>query len=265
MFFEQLTKACKDKGKSVTSVANELKISKSNVTNWKKGTTPNGDVIVRLSELLGVTADYLLKGDNAKNINILEDEKELLNYYKELDDYEKGRVIGKAEELAEAARRRKAELKAAAEEKNKPAPKAIPLPAPDPDQIEEADNEDEDDYIYLDFPDLPVSAGAGIYMQDDHTEQIRVPANRETLRANYALRVAGDSMEPRFSDGDIVLVQTQPSVEIGEVGIFILNGEAYIKKYGGECLVSLNSKYEDIPISNNDSFYCKGKAFAKLK
>lgn len=260
MFFEQLSKACKNKDKTVTAVAKELKISKSNVTNWKNGTTPNGDVVVRLSELLGVTADYLLKDGAEINFSdISEDEKELLNYYKELDDYGKGRVIGKAEELAEAARRKKA-LEAASKEK--PNPKITPFPTPAlPDDTED---EDEEEYIYIDFPDLPVSAGTGVYLNSDYTEPLMVPANDLTLKANYVLRVAGDSMQPRYYDGDIVLVKTQPSVEIGEVGIFIYNDEAYIKKFQGDRLVSLNPKYEDIPIKDPDSFYCKGKVIGIL-
>ncbi len=203
------------------------------------------------------------------NINISKDEKELLTYYKELDDYEKGRVIGKAEELAEAARRRKAELEAAAAEKAKPKIKALSVPAsvsePDPGPIEDIEEEDEEDgYIYLDFPDLPVSAGTGVYLHDDYTEQIKVVADEETTRANYALKVAGDSMEPRFYDGDIVLVETQPSVEIGEVGIFIYEGEAYIKEFGGDRLISINPKYDDIKITDSNSFYCKGRVFSVL-
>lgn len=253
-------------------IAKSTGISESTISKWRKNPTSKIDVSVvqKIAAFYNITTSELLDENQVSlSDSISEDKEQLLEYYNELDDLDKRSVLGKAEGLVEAARRRKAELKAAAEEKNKPAPKAIPLPDPELDQSEEPDNEDEekieDDYIYLDFPDLPVSAGAGIYMQDDHTEQIKVPSNGETIRANYALRVAGDSMEPRFFDGDIVLVQTQPSVEIGEVGIFILNGEAYIKKYGGDCLVSLNSKYKDIPISNNDSFYCKGKVFAKLK
>lgn len=64
MFFEQLTKACKMRDITVTSLTSHLAISKSNVTNWKKGTVPNGEVIVRISDFLGVSTDYLLKGDN---------------------------------------------------------------------------------------------------------------------------------------------------------------------------------------------------------
>lgn len=246
-----------------------LGLKKTAFSDWKGGKSNSyRKYLIEIAEFFNVSLDFLVFGTEHANIeNITDDEKELLTYYKELDDHEKGRVMGRAEELAEAARRRKAELKAAATEKAKQKPKVLPFPAPisepKPEPIE--DEADEDDYIYLDFPDLPVSAGTGIYLHDDHAEQIKVPANSKTLRANYALRVAGDSMEPRFHNGDIVLVETQPSVEIGEVGIFILNDEAYIKKYGGDCLISLNPKYEDIPIYTNDSFYCKGRVFAKLK
>ena len=62
MFFEQLSRACELRDTSVTAVAAKLGISKSNVTNWKNGTMPNSDVVVRLSELLDVSTDYLLLG-----------------------------------------------------------------------------------------------------------------------------------------------------------------------------------------------------------
>ena len=37
-------------------------------------------------------------------------------------------------------------------------------------------------------------------------------------------------MEPEFHDGQIAWVLQQESVANGEIGIFALNGEAYIKK-----------------------------------
>ncbi len=68
MFFEQLKKACNMRNTSVTAVTLQLNISKSNVTNWKNGTIPNGDVIIRLSELLDVTTDFLLKGTDEQSV-----------------------------------------------------------------------------------------------------------------------------------------------------------------------------------------------------
>ena len=48
-------------------------------------------------------------------------------------------------------------------------------------------------------------------------------------------------------------------MEPGEIGIFVLNGEGYIKKWGGDKLVSLNPVYEPIIITEDDALYCKGK------
>lgn len=62
MFFEQVKKACEMRGISVTALTIQLGISKSNVTNWKNGTMPNGDVIISISDCLRVSTDFLLKG-----------------------------------------------------------------------------------------------------------------------------------------------------------------------------------------------------------
>lgn len=53
---------------TVTAVTAQLNISESNVTNWKNGTMPNREVSVRLSELLKLSTDFLLKVDNAEQI-----------------------------------------------------------------------------------------------------------------------------------------------------------------------------------------------------
>jgi len=54
-------------------------------------------------------------------------------------------------------------------------------------------------------------------------------------------------MQPKFNDCNKVCVVNQQSVEIGEIGIFVINGDAYIKKLGKGRLISLNEKYKPIP------------------
>lgn len=65
MFFDQLLKACEMRNITVTRLTSQLEISKSNVTNWKNGTIPNGEVVIRISDFLGVSTDFLLKGDDS--------------------------------------------------------------------------------------------------------------------------------------------------------------------------------------------------------
>jgi phage repressor protein C with HTH and peptisase S24 domain len=79
-----------------------------------------------------------------------------------------------------------------------------------------------------------------------------------TDRADYAVRVSGDSMEPRFFNGDIVIVESCREIPEGKVGIFLYNGESYIKKFGGDRLISVNQKYPDIVFGENDDIRCLG-------
>lgn len=62
MFFEQLEKLCADAGISPTAATLKLGYSKGTMSNWKKGATPNGDVVVRFAELFNCSTDYLLRG-----------------------------------------------------------------------------------------------------------------------------------------------------------------------------------------------------------
>lgn len=48
----------------------------------------------------------------------------------------------------------------------------------------------------------------------------------------FYLRVQGDSMNLRFPEGNLVLVQKQDSLEDGEIGVFLIDGQdATVKKY----------------------------------
>lgn len=115
---------------------------------------------------------------------------------------------------------------------------------------------------YIRIYDSAVSAGTGIYI--DYSSYTEITTKEDIGNANFAVRVSGDSMTPRFYDGDIVLVESTPCVEIGEIGIFIVDSQAYIKQLGNNCLISLNSKYPPIDISKTDSVYCQGKVIKVL-
>ncbi len=113
---------------------------------------------------------------------------------------------------------------------------------------------------------LPVSAGTGTWLDDGgYCETIDVRATKVSLGADFALRVSGHSMEPKFSDGDILLVKRQSEVAIGELGIFVADGEGYFKRYTGEYLHSFNPEFKDILISNFAEFRCCGKVIGQMK
>lgn len=73
----------------------------------------------------------------------------------------------------------------------------------------------------------------------------------------FALQVKGDSMEPKFSDGDVVIVRKQEDVDSGDIAIILVNGdEATIKKVqkfeGGINLVPTNSAYPVLTYANKE-------------
>ncbi len=112
---------------------------------------------------------------------------------------------------------------------------------------------------------IAVSAGTGSYLADGDYSEISVYANAKTDAADFAVRVYGDSMSPRYESGDILLVSKTDEIDRGELGIFSLNGESYFKKYGGDRLISLNPAYRDILLNSHDEIVCFGKVIGRLK
>lgn len=114
--------------------------------------------------------------------------------------------------------------------------------------------------------DMPVSAGVGEFLADStRIEDIVIPDDPRTAEADYALRINGDSMEPKYHSGDIVLIQSADTVEEGELGIFVLDGSGYFKKYGGDHLISMNPKYSPIMLKDFEDVSCCGRVVGKLK
>lgn len=105
------------------------------------------------------------------------------------------------------------------------------------------------------------SAGTGETLADEvlFTKEIKgyIPPH------DIALQVNGDSMEPMFEDKEIIFVEKTQDINSGQIGIFIIDGESYVKKVFIEekriRLVSLNSKYEDLYFYNNESIELIGK------
>lgn len=109
---------------------------------------------------------------------------------------------------------------------------------------------------------IPASAGLGEFLDSDDYEEITV-GNEVPLIADFGIRINGDSMEPQFVNGQVVWVEQTQNVSSGDIGIFFLDGNAYCKKLQitehGTYLVSLNPKYEPIPVTETTTFHAFGK------
>ena len=113
-----------------------------------------------------------------------------------------------------------------------------------------------------------LSAGFGDPTEfDGEGEPIFLYASREVDRSDCVFTVNGDSMEPHFRDGDMVLVSRipdAPSLQTGEVGAFIVGNETYIKVYGRDCLESLNPAYSPLHFHETESVYLIGRVMGIL-
>ena len=73
------------------------------------------------------------------------------------------------------------------------------------------------------------AAGNGFYFDDIPTETIEAPYMEG---ADFIIGVSGDSMEPTYQDGDLVYVEKRQILHTGDIGIFMINNECFIKEVG---------------------------------
>lgn len=107
--------------------------------------------------------------------------------------------------------------------------------------------------------DMPVSAGTGNWLGDENIDYEEISTTNR--RADFALRISGDSMSPEINNGDIVLVKREQSILSGRTGIFTYKNRAYCKKLlrsKAIYLLSNNKKYKAIKIEDKDQFYVNG-------
>lgn len=104
------------------------------------------------------------------------------------------------------------------------------------------------DYTY-DYYDNAVSAGTGQYIGTTQRDQVTLPVEFD---ADYVVPVYGDSMEPEYHDGDYIFIESTVNLNDGEIGVFELYGDTYVKQLILEddhaYLHSLNKKYKDMKV-----------------
>ncbi|EGQ3608689.1 helix-turn-helix transcriptional regulator [Staphylococcus pseudintermedius] len=105
------------------------------------------------------------------------------------------------------------------------------------------------------------SAGTGETLIDG--VEFTTQYNGNIPNHDFALQVNGDSMEPMFEDKEIIFIDKTKQINSGQIGIFVIDGEAYLKKVfineEGIRLVSLNSKYPDLHFDSSHDIKVAGK------
>ena len=226
--------------------------------------SPKLSTMISLCGALGCSVEYIVSGTPENNNNYLlsADEIRLMEAYRSLDRWGRALVETVAEKEAERVQSGAAAT-AEAEITAKPAARVLSPITPVNRYAGEPVARTGKRQISL-F-DLPVSAGVGVYLDEAYAESITIPDSDKTADADYALRISGNSMEPKYHDGDILLVQSSDSVEHGELGIFLLDGAGFFRVFGGDRLLSLNPDYGPILLKDFSSVACKGRVVGRLK
>lgn len=235
----KLSKLMDMNGTNANELARKIGVSPQTIYSIIKRDSKKADieVLLKLADTLGVTAEYFVDDINTGNESGLEQySKEELNHLKKYHDLD---PIGQSHVDTvlhwETERIQQIEQTASA-------PAATRMI----------------NYYYK-----LASAGTGQIVFDmPPTKRIEIPAIPEYRKADYAIGVNGISMEPVYHDGDTLLVEMTDHVDIGEIGIFLVNGESFVKERGETELISLNLESENIPL--NENARCLGRVIGKL-
>ena len=106
--------------------------------------------------------------------------------------------------------------------------------------------------------DEPASAGTGLYLDGDGFIMIEVDDD-VPRNADFGIRISGDSMEPYYMNGFIAWVKKTEEVNIGETGIFSVDGDSFIKELGKGELISQNPKYDPLILTEDNYIKTYGK------
>lgn len=244
-FGEKIKEARKEKHLTQKQLADKIGAKHNSVSDWENNKNkPDPDTIELLCGVLGIAPNYLLSTpfDSFSPI-----EKKIIEKYRFISqhspagsktvDFIIDREYEAAQQLQEK-NRRIAELEAC------------------PIVVEKREGSILRMYSYI---HKIACAGNGFYFEDIPTDTIEAPYREG---ADFIAGVNGDSMEPTFKDGDLVYVERRQIIDVGEIGLFILNNECFIKEAGEEGLISHNPKYDIIP--GTDQIQCIGKVLGRV-
>ena len=215
-------------GMDQAELASKLGYSKTAIGNWELGLTrPDIDNVPRLCKELNIPVTELL--DMEPETALPAEDKRFLEILHQLDKFDRNTVWQIMDRLLfQQDSKEKARLRRA----------YLPLC-----QYEEA-----------------AAAGIGAPMLD-YAENQTVYALQANVPhgTNGIIHVNGRSMEPTFRDGSYVYVELGATIQPGQIGIFTVNGETFIKEYQPDGLHSHNPRYKTIFTGEGVDVRCCGR------
>ncbi|MBR3893632.1 MAG: LexA family transcriptional regulator [Clostridia bacterium] len=226
--------------------------------------SPKLSTMIALCGALGCSVEYVVNGtpENHHNYTLSAEEISVMENYRRLDHWGKSLVDTVLSKELERVGKSEEEAPMPVQSEKKSAKILTPISAVNRYAGEPKARTGK---RQISLYELPVSAGSGAYLDRTDAAKITIPDSNKTAEADYALRISGNSMEPKYHNGDILLVQSTDGVEDGELGIFLLDGCGFFKQFAGDRLLSLNSEYGPILLKDFSDVRCKGRVVGRLK
>lgn len=239
-FGEKIKESRKSQNLTQKQLAQLIGAAHNSISDWENNKNkPDPDTIELLCGALKITPNYLL---NTSEDDFSPREKQIIKKFRSLDSHGKGTVEIILEREAMRINKIKKQESYLTELEKDSSSRSVRLI----------------NYYYR-----LASAGTGqIVFDTPPTKRIAIPDIPKYKNVAYAIGVNGDSMKPKFNNGDTLLIEMTDVVDVGDIGIFLVDGNCYIKKCGNEELISLNQKHANIPM--NENARCMGKVIDKL-
>lgn len=243
-FGSRLRDKRKELGITQPQLAEMLNVSQSAIGSWETDVnSPRATLLYDLFDILHCDANYLFQDETKelyKDVATPEEFEQIIKNYRDLDDTGKEHVRTVISWELKRTKQLQVTAPAAIIEFN-----GVSSPA-----------------RYIQYF-RSVSAGSGQVLFDDvYSERVAIPDIPKYSKVAYAVKVSGHSMEPLYLDGDMLLIEPTCEIEVGEIGIFNVDGQAYVKKLGFEELISLNRGYNNIPLEEDSR--CMGRVVDKF-
>lgn len=232
--FGDLIRTCRrNLGMTQEDLARALHIPKSNVSNWERGwSRPDLTLVPELCRMLHLSFERFFSLPEPTPV-LSAREARLLDTYRHLNGHDRRCVDAlicqladqEQEELVQSCQRR---------------------------------------FIRCVRNQQSAAAGVSVPLDEAHVDQVYVRKTALSQEADEIVPINGDSMEPVYHSGDVVYIQHTASLSHGEIGLFIVNGEGFIKQWLGSCLHSLNPAREDIHLLDSDDVRLVGRVLGKV-
>ena len=193
------------------ALADLLHVNRSSVINWENDKAkPNTDFIITLCQTLGIPIPELFESTGLANYPTLSGpENALINSYRKLSEISQRAVNRIVNGLLEE------------------------------EQIAK-DKYLKENFLVLPYEPTAAAAGTGCEFVYAPRKAVFIRRNDKSKKADALIRVSGQSMEPKYHDGDLVYVKYIDDAEDGTDVICTSVDGAVIKRKEGDRIVSLN-------------------------